>query len=217
MDEITDVVKAIVTGCLANKVVCSPLLAAFVARTVLESDSQTFALDKELTDADVNAVINKSVLRLLERDSPKMECVKMQVAFDASHVAGEDALYSQREQAQARRTELQRPIVSSRGVDAGDFDALTALYREIFALLTKDKEGAEYDDSVRRQVEREVAAAVESVFPRIGLKSFVMLSTEDKKLQLEELSHIILGIRLFFIIPRTQSLSLCFGIRFPVG
>ena len=38
---------------------------------------------------------------------------------------------------------------------------------------------------------------MESVFPRIGLKSFVQLSTEEKKNQLNELSNIVLGIRLF--------------------
>jgi len=38
---------------------------------------------------------------------------------------------------------------------------------------------------------------VESVFPRIGLKSFVQLSAEEKKQQLDELSSIVTGIRLF--------------------
>lgn len=69
-------------------------------------------------------------------------------------------------------------------------------------------------------VQREVAAALESVFPRVGLKAFVALSADDKSsqvraccgfpscslcsesrcsgaLQLKELSHLILGIRLF--------------------
>ncbi|GMH82261.1 hypothetical protein TL16_g09200 [Triparma laevis f. inornata] len=82
-------------------------------------------------------------------------------------------------------------------MDANDFDSLTALYREIFSLLTKTRSSEEYPESVRRSVEREVAAAVESVFPRIGLKSFVQLSSEEKKLQLEELASIVNGIRLF--------------------
>ena len=67
----------------------------------------------------------------------------------------------------------------------------------IFSLLTKTRSGDSYPDSVRRSVEREVAAAVESVFPRIGLKSFVQLSSEEKKVQLEELTSIVTGIRLF--------------------
>ena len=44
---------------------------------------------------------------------------------------------------------------------------------------------------------REIAAALESVFPRIGLKAFTALPQEDKTAQLNELANIVLGIRLF--------------------
>lgn len=47
-----------------------------------------------------------------------------------------------------------------------------------------------------RNVEREVAAALESIFPRIGLKSFVSLSENEKMDQLRELADIVYGIRL---------------------
>ena len=53
-----------------------------------------------------------------------------------------------------------------------------------------------YGDSDRVTV-AELAAALESVFPRIGLKSFVLLGAEEKRLQLEELGRIVTGIRLF--------------------
>jgi len=46
-------------------------------------------------------------------------------------------------------------------------------------------------------IEREVAAALESVFPRVGLRSFVALTGPEKAAQLQELSGIVLGIRLF--------------------
>ena len=42
-----------------------------------------------------------------------------------------------------------------------------------------------------------MAAALESVFPRIGLKSFIQLTREQKYAQLEEMANIVLGIRLF--------------------
>ncbi|GMH76935.1 hypothetical protein TrLO_g9985 [Triparma laevis f. longispina] len=197
MDEIEEVVGEIVRGCSAQKVQCSELLAAFVARTILESDAQTFALEKELNDEDVNSVINLSVERLLEKDSPSLETIKMQVAFDSSHVMNEEAVASAAASVAAKKRELQKTIISTKLMDANDFDSLTALYREIFSLLTKTRSSEEYPESVRRSVEREVAAAVESVFPRIGLKSFVQLSSEEKKLQLEELASIVNGIRLF--------------------
>jgi hypothetical protein len=78
--------------------------------------------------------------------------------------------------------------------DANDFEALTVLYRKIFRFLLEFAPNSKGQD---RQVEREVAAALESVFPRVGLKAFVLLSYDEKSSQLAELARIVLGIRLF--------------------
>lgn len=51
--------------------------------------------------------------------------------------------------------------------------------------------------SVQNTIEREVAAALESVLPRAGLRPFVSLTTPEKVAQLCELSNIVIGIRLF--------------------
>ena len=42
-----------------------------------------------------------------------------------------------------------------------------------------------------------MAAALESVFPRISLKAFINLDAEEKLAQLDELASIVLGIRVF--------------------
>ena len=89
--------------------------------------------------------------------------------------------------------------------DANDFDSLTALYRKIFRFLmefapvsSEGGAGAGTAGAVQdRAVEKEVAAALESVFPRIGLKAFVQLTYEEKTAQLMELARIVFGIRLF--------------------
>lgn len=69
------------------------------------------------------------------------------------------------------------------------------MYRKIFKFLLDfaptDKSG------VDRAIEREVAAALESVFPRLGLKAFVQLNFDEKTAQLMELGRIVYGIRLF--------------------
>lgn len=79
--------------------------------------------------------------------------------------------------------------------NATDFESLTLLYRKIFQFLI------DFNPSTTRSqdktAEREVAAALESVFPRVGLKSFVQLTTEDKSSQLMELARIVFGIRIF--------------------
>jgi hypothetical protein len=51
--------------------------------------------------------------------------------------------------------------------------------------------------TISNTIEREVAAALESVLPRAGLRPFVSLTTPEKVAQLCELSNIVIGIRLF--------------------
>lgn len=52
-------------------------------------------------------------------------------------------------------------------------------------------------NAINNTIEREVAAALESVLPRAGLRPFVSLTTPEKVAQLCELSNIVIGIRLF--------------------
>merc|ERR1719146_196613 len=84
-----------------------------------------------------------------------------------------------------------------------NFDAISDTYRHIFRwLLVKCghpdpavQEKADRNDV--KAVEREVAAALESVFPRVGLRAFVSLTPNEKGAQLQELASIVMGIRLF--------------------
>jgi len=46
-------------------------------------------------------------------------------------------------------------------------------------------------------IEKEVAAALESVIPRAALAPFISLSNSEKVTQLAELSNLVIGIRLF--------------------
>jgi len=46
-------------------------------------------------------------------------------------------------------------------------------------------------------VEKEVAAALESIIPRAALGPFVSLNPSEKVTQLVELSNLVIGIRLF--------------------
>ena len=198
MEEIEQVVQAIVDGCQKSNTKCTPILAAFIARTILESDNNAFSLDTNLTDTAINGIVNSSIERLCERDSPSLETIRMQVSFDSRHLEQETKKQELAEEISLRKKNGVKTIINWKSRDAGDFEALTSLYRDIFLFLTKDLEGKEYvDPKIKRQVEREVAAGVESVFPRIGLKSFLNLSLEEKKTQMEELSSIVLGIRLF--------------------
>lgn len=96
-------------------------------------------------------------------------------------------------------------IVSFEPRSGNDFEGITLLYKKIFNyLLYKNKQhiigkfsSINLTPSVNNTIEREVAAALESVLPRAGLRPFVSLTTPEKVAQLCELSNIVIGIRLF--------------------
>ena len=79
------------------------------------------------------------------------------------------------------------------------------LYKRIFNyLLYKNKQhiignfsNIKLTQTVSNTIEREVAAALESVLPRAGLRPFISLATPEKVAQLCELSNIVIGIWLF--------------------
>ena len=77
---------------------------------------------------------------------------------------------------------------------SGDISS-TRLGCGVFRVADRQRGGRE--PGADRPAEREIAAALESVFPRIGLKAFTALPNDDKVAQLHELANIVLGIRLF--------------------
>lgn len=104
MDEIRDVVDKVVRGCSKCGVEIDDVLAAFVARTVcnsretcvkvlhprtnvvsifvsqiVESNDSVFALDKKVTVANTEEIILQAIEKLIERDNPSLETMKMQV------------------------------------------------------------------------------------------------------------------------------------------
>ena len=194
MEEIRDIVSSIVKGCALGGLEVQDVLAAFVARTLVERSTSTFALDGKVTPERREQIVLQSIEKLLERDNPSLETLKMQVEYDSSFL---------KEDLEAQRVlRLRNKLIASHKLgitevemeDANDFESLTILYRKIFKFLLDYPPNAKAND---RLVEREVAAALESVFPRIGLKAFLGLTKEERSAQLMELARITLGIRLF--------------------
>lgn len=194
MEDIKDIVDSIVRGCALGGLEVQELLAAFVARTVVEASAATFSLDNPVTPSRREEVIIQSIERLLERDNPALETMKMQVDYDTSFlkedVNAQKILRVRNKMIATHKMGIVEVVME----DAHDFEALTSLYRKIFRFLLDYAPNSKSHD---RLVEREVAAALESVFPRIGLKAFLGLSKEERSSQLLELGRITLGIRLF--------------------
>ncbi|KAF0683601.1 Aste57867_24367 [Aphanomyces stellatus] len=194
MDRISKIVADIIARCKYEGVEVSDTLAAFICRTAVQEDSNRFCLDGDVDSDGVAALTQRSVTSLLQKDSPSLETIKMQLDFDLCYVKHEEEVEKFRAAKAKKISNLHRSIVLLQPSGTGDFETLTTLYRQIFTLLMVH---ADAEKSGDRNIEREVAAALESVFPRIGLKSFVSMAPDDKKFQLKELASIVGGIRLF--------------------
>lgn len=96
-----------------------------------QSGQPLYSLDQPLTPEALNDLVDRSVDRLLEIDSPSLETIKMQVAFDSSYITEEEDLITFYQRRSTRLREMQRTIATMRPKDGADFDALTALHRQV--------------------------------------------------------------------------------------
>lgn len=91
-------------------------------------------------------------------------------------------------------------VVNFQVKNAKDFEGLTQLYKKIFNFLLH-KNGEITDKNLymdhQFKIQKEVAAALESVIPRAALGPFVTLNASEKVTQLVELANLVIGIRLF--------------------
>lgn len=131
------------------------------------------------------------VERLMDSRSPALDTVKMQVYFDMNYTTRADFLEEHRRVLESRLQPVIREITDSR---ARTREELESLYRKIVsAVLLRSGLGSPTDIAVVR----EATAALQSVFPQTELGTFMSLVKRDKERQLQELTMIVTGIRLF--------------------
>lgn len=99
-----------------------------------EEGNPLYSLDESLTQESIDDLVERTVDRLLEVDSPSLETIKMQVAFDSSYITEEEDLVNFYQRRNVRLRELQRTITTMRPKCGADFDALTALHRQVRVL-----------------------------------------------------------------------------------
>ena len=152
---------------------------------------ERFRLDKPLDSESTEELVRLATDFLQQKDSPSLETVCMQVAFDSVYFRNHTELEAAISAKRAKLQEIEADVCSASAASASDFNAMTQVYHQIFQYLTchAEVDSSDGDDEVLR----EIAAALESVFPRVGLKAFVSLSQSEKSSQLKELARLILG------------------------
>jgi len=163
---------------------------------IIHDNLHEFPVDEKMSDEKLSRLIEMCVERLGEKDSPSLETLKMQIAFDTTNSVLKTDMSDIREAQQSGIEDLHRQIVNANVLTGDEFENLSNVYRDIFSCLMFTYQNL-FDPSDRITSDREVAAAMESVFPRVTLKSFMTMQKEEKRTQLSELSCIVLGIMLF--------------------
>jgi len=179
--------------------VVSETLASLVAATVINQSMGSFYVERPIDENDARLVVEEAAKRILSKEEPGIKCLELQAAYESSFadIEGEDQTLKLDSKAAEER--IIGWISAFTAKFDQDFDTLTGLYKKIYQFLLLRCTSAMGSSTPVKDpvIEREVAAALESVFPRVGLRSFVALTGPEKAAQLQELAGIVLGIRLF--------------------
>lgn len=170
-----------------------PLLAGFTAR-LITLENPNFDLEAGLSTGDEKELIEMTLERCTRKDDPIFETIRMQVTFESFYATELQRLRQQQIKQEEDNNQRLGRIVAI-GTDLQSNAQVASLYRAIFKLMLAN---SCVEESARdRNVEREIAAALESVFPQAGLNAFNMMSHDEKQAQIRDLVNIVLGIRLF--------------------
>lgn len=189
--------KELMLACRQLGHVVSETLAAIVAATIVNGQDGFFS-EKPIDENDAKTVVEEAAKRILAKDEP-IATLRLQSGYETAFA---DIERGHKEKQTASKAAEDRTLTWISKFTAKfdeDFDTLTGLYKQIynFLLLRCTSPTGESKPPKDPQIEREVAAALESVFPRVGLRSFVALTGAEKSAQLQELTGIVLGIRIF--------------------
>ncbi|KAM6905727.1 cilia- and flagella-associated protein 206 [Lycodopsis pacificus] len=189
---IKDVVGEIVQQCALRGHVVTDTLVAFMVKAVVLDPRNGFNVDGTLTKQDVQKLEELCLDKLTDQCSPSLDTIKMQVYFDMNYTSRREFLEEIHRVAESRPSAVSREITDSRVKTRDESDAL---YRKIITYVQlRSGMGSPTDDNALH----EAAAALQSVFPQTELGAFAVLLKRDKEQQLNELTMVVTGIRLFY-------------------
>ncbi|XP_038582408.1 cilia- and flagella-associated protein 206 [Micropterus salmoides] len=188
---IKNIIGEIVQQCAVRGQAVSDTLAAFMVKAVVLDPRNGFNVDRTLTKQDVQKLEELCLDKLMEKCSPSLDTIKMQVYFDMNYTSRREFLEEIQQLLESRLSPVSREITDSR---VKTRDELDALYCKIISyILLRSGMGSPTDVSTLQ----EATAALQSVFPQTELGAFMVLLKRDKEQQLKELAMIVTGIRLF--------------------
>eukprot|EP00929_Paragymnodinium_shiwhaense_P078731 TRINITY_DN4082_c0_g1_i1.p1 TRINITY_DN4082_c0_g1~~TRINITY_DN4082_c0_g1_i1.p1 ORF type:complete len:637 (+),score=163.93 TRINITY_DN4082_c0_g1_i1:120-2030(+) len=190
--------KELILACRELGHVLSEAFASLVASTIFNPNTNGFYVERTVDENDARTVVEEAAKRILAQEAC-VHTMRLQASYEASFSDADREAQMKRVEAKKSEDKVVHWISNFAARFDQDFDTLTGLYKKIyqFLLLRCTHPHGSTTPSKDPAVEKEVAAALESVFPRVGLRSFVALTGAEKAAQLQELAGIVLGIRLF--------------------
>jgi hypothetical protein len=188
---IKTIIRKIIQRCQEKGSSLSETLVGFMVKSVVLDPNANFSVDRSLTQADVDRLIDMCTARLTDHTSPCLDTIKMQVYFDMNYTSRGEFLSEHRRVIKSRLASSVNEICESR---ARSREELQNLYRRIVSyILLESGLGSPTDISIVK----ETTTALQSVFPPAELGSFLEFTRKDKEKHLHELTRIVSGIRLF--------------------
>eukprot|EP00040_Diaphanoeca_grandis_P010174 m.52127 g.52127 ORF g.52127 m.52127 type:complete len:683 (+) comp21546_c0_seq1:71-2119(+) len=190
---IQSIVKEVVEACVeAGHSDVDEEVAAWAVKSVVLDPLTPFSDEMDLKKEDVGALVEASIIKLTTPNSMPIATAKMQLMFQRTYASFDEAKKMFLNARWTRFEDVQTKIVNTAPTSVqGDIEELYSKLVSSNLLRTNMGSPSEFT------VIRETTAALESVLPPIELGVFMGLSRSDKERQLEELSMIVAGIRLF--------------------
>jgi hypothetical protein len=126
------------------------------------------------------------------------------VTYELAHIKEEDKVEQIKTYFDIETNNLIKEITSFQNTSKKDYDSIQ-IHKKIFSfLLIKTRQNTlnslndfkSEQNNLGISSEREIYALLDNVLPKSGLPPFVSLSSQDKIAQLNDLSNIVMGIRL---------------------
>jgi hypothetical protein len=186
MNILPTIVQETVGQCKRQGYVVSAALAQFYIKCQLLTAKKDAQNNVEVTPEHVEQLVNGAVRTLTMNDSAVLETFKLQASVTTAQQEQVNKLRTERVQHKAKSQRLMEEVWSKRDPNE--------VFGDITLFVMHESHTTQLHDETSQ---RETMAALETVFPKSLMDSFIAQKEADKIRQMEEIWRIVWGIRLY--------------------
>lgn len=186
MNILPTIVQEAVGQCKRQGFVVSAALASFFIKNQLLTAKKDPQNNVEVTPDQVEQLVNATVRTLTLNDSPMLETYKLQASVTTAQQEQVNKLRTERVQHKAKSQRFMEEVWSKK--DPNEVFGDMTMY-----ILHESRSPTMTDEAVQK----ETMTALEWIFPRALMDSFISQREAEKVRQLEEIWRIVWGIRLY--------------------